>query len=387
MTLLFYISLFIIAYTYLGYPILIVFIGQLVKLFRISHQNKMVVSDDLPHITVVIAAYNELDYLEEKITNTLSLVYPKEKISIFIVTDGSTDGSDKLVSRYSQVQLFHQQERNGKVAAINRILPFVKSDIVLFTDANIILYEGALHQIVQHFNDPLIGAVAGEKKVSDGRDRGAVAAEGLYWKYESMIRKADANIHSVTGAAGEVFALRTELVRPIPEGIICDDLYMSLQVIDQGYRIDYEEKAYGIELYSFSIAKEWKRKIRIAAGSIQIFRKMDWWRLLYKRPIPVLQIINRKLLRWIVVPYLVVLVPILVAMMDVDGINIRSLELLFLCSFFYAWALLGGIFIKFKFIPRFFYLPFYFVWANIAMIAGTWQYLSGRSFTVWEKVR
>ena len=138
-----------------------------------------------------------------------------------------------------------------------------------------------------------------------------MAAEGLYWKYESMIREADANVHSVTGAAGELFALRTALIKPIPEGMICDDLYMSLQVIDQGYRITYEAKAFGVELYSFSMAKEWKRKIRIAAGSIQIFKRVDWWKFLHQRPIPVLQLINRKLLRWLVVPYLVVLMPVL----------------------------------------------------------------------------
>lgn len=387
MNLLFFISLYIIVYTYLGYPIIVILIGQLIKLFRKSDQSKTLISKDLPPITIVIAAYNELNYLEEKITNTLSLVYPKEKKSIFIVTDGSTDGSEKLVSGYSQVQLFHQQERKGKVAAINRVLPLVKSDIVLFTDANIILNDDALVQIVQHFRDPLIGAVAGEKKVSDGRERGAVAAEGLYWKYESMIREADANVHSVTGAAGELFALRTALIKPIPEGMICDDLYMSLQVIDQGYRITYEAKAFGVELYSFSMAKEWKRKIRIAAGSIQIFKRVDWWRFLHQRPIPVLQLINRKLLRWLVVPYLVVLMPVLLAMIDVHGANIPSPELLFSCSIFYVWVFLGGILIKVKFIPRFFYLPFYFVWANIAMIVGTWQYLRGKSFTVWEKAR
>lgn len=387
MLLLFYISLLIIAYTYIGYPIMIVLIGQLVKLFRRRSQNRFFASQDLPHITIVIAAYNELDYLEKKIKNTLSLDYPKDKKSVVIVTDGSSDGSEKLVAPYSQVQLFHQEKRNGKAAAINRILTSLRSDIVLFTDANILLNEDALNQIAHHFNDPLIGAVAGEKKVSDGKERGAVAVEGLYWKYESMIRKADAYVHSVTGAAGELFALRRELLKEIAEETICDDLYMSLQVIDQGYRIAYEEKAYGIELYSFSIAKEWKRKIRIAAGSIQMFKRIDWWRFLHQRPIPVLQLINRKLLRWVVVPYLVVLMPVLVVLIDVAGINIPSQELLFLCSFFYVWALLGFILIKLKFIPRFFYLPFYFVWANIAMIAGTWQYLSGRSFTIWEKVR
>ncbi|MBL0883655.1 MAG: glycosyltransferase [Chitinophagaceae bacterium] len=344
-------------------------------------------AQDLPMVTIIIAAYNELNDLEAKIENTLSLEYPNDRKLIWIVTDGSTDGSEKLAVHYPEVQIFHQPDRNGKVAAINRMLPTVLPGIVMFTDANILLNKNALHHLINHFNDPLVGAVAGEKKVSDGKEKGAVAVEGLYWRYESVIRKSDASLHSVTGAVGELFALRTTLVKPLPEGIICDDLYMSLQVIDQGYRIAYEEKAYGVESYSFSLSKEWKRKIRIAAGSIQIFKMMDWWRLLQKRPIPVLQIINRKLLRWLIVPYLVVLLPILIAMINVDRANIPLLGFVVLCSFFYIWALLGGILIKLKFMPRFFYLPFYFVWANLALIAGTWQYLCGRSFTVWEKVR
>ena len=384
---LFYISIGIIAYTYIGYPFLIFLVSKMVEPFRKWKVKKFDDSLDSPMVTIIIAAYNELNYLEAKIKNTLSLEYPKEKKSIWVVTDGSTDGSEKLLAHYPEVQLFHQPDRHGKAAAINRVLSAVLPGIVIFTDANILLNKDALHHLVHHFKDLTVGAVAGEKKVSDGKEKGAVAVEGLYWRYESIIRKSDASVHSVTGAVGELFALRTALVKPMPESIICDDLYMSLQVIDQGYRIAYEEKAYGVEAYSFSISKEWKRKVRIAAGSIQMLKMFDWRGFFIKRPIPILQFINRKLLRWLVAPYLVVLIPLIVAFIGKDGIEFPLLELVFLCSVFYVWALLGGILIQLKFIPRFFYLPFYFVWANLAMIVGTWQYLSGRSFRLWEKVR
>lgn len=384
---LFYISIGIIAYTYIGYPFLIFLVSKMVEPFRKRKVKKFDDLLDSPMVTIIVAAYNELNYLKAKIKNTLSLEYPKEKKSIWVVTDGSTDGSEKLVAHYPEVQLFHQPDRHGKAAAINRVLPAVLPGIVIFTDANILLNKDALHHLIHHFKDPLVGAVAGEKKVSDGKERGAVAVEGLYWKYESIIRKSDASVHSVTGAVGELFALRTALVKPMPEGIICDDLYMSLQVIDQGYRIAYDGKAYGVEAYSFSISKEWKRKVRIAVGSIQILGVIHWWRLFIKRPIPLLQFINRKLLRWLVVPYLVVLMPLIVAFMDRDVIALPLSELLFWCFVFYGWALLGGILIQFKFVPRFFYLPFYFVWANLAMIVGTWEFLNKKSYTVWEKVR
>jgi cellulose synthase/poly-beta-1,6-N-acetylglucosamine synthase-like glycosyltransferase len=383
----FYISLGIIAYTYMGYPLLIFLVAQIVKPFRNRKVKKFDDSQDVPMLTIIIAAYNELNYLEAKIKNSISLEYPKERKSIWVVTDGSTDGSEKLAAHYPEVQLFHQPERHGKAAAINRVLPAVLPGIVIFTDANILLNKDALYHLIHHFKDLTVGAVAGEKKVSDGKEKGAVAVEGLYWRYESIIRKSDASVHSVTGAVGELFALRTALVKPMPEGIICDDLYMSLQVIDQGYRIAYEDKAYGVEAYSFSISKEWKRKVRIAAGSIQMLKMFSWRGFFIRRPIPILQFINRKLLRWLVAPYLVVLMPLIVAFIGKDGIEFPLLELLFLCSVFYVWALLGGILIQLKFIPRFFYLPFYFVWANLAMIVGTWGFLNNKSYTVWEKVR
>jgi cellulose synthase/poly-beta-1,6-N-acetylglucosamine synthase-like glycosyltransferase len=383
----FYISLGIITYTYIGYPLLIFLVAQMVKPFRKRVVKRFDDSQDSPTVTIIIAAYNELNYLEAKIKNTLSLEYPNERKLIWVVTDGSTDGSEKLVADYPQVQLLHQPDRHGKAAAINRALPAVLPGIVIFTDANILLNRDGLHHLVNHFKDPWVGAVAGEKKVSDGNEKGAVAVEGLYWSYESIIRKSDASVHSVTGAVGELFALRTELVKPMPEEIICDDLYMSLQVIEQGYRIAYEEKAYGVEAYSFSISKEWKRKIRIAAGSIQMLKMTNWWALFIKRPIPVLQFINRKLLRWIVVPYLVVLMPLIVALIDMDGLETSLLLLFFLCFLFYGGALLGWLLIKTKFIPRFFYLPFYFVWANLAMIVGTWEFINKKSNAVWEKVR
>lgn len=383
----FYISLGVIAYTYIGYPLLIFLVAQIVKPFHKRGGEMLNSSQDLPHITIVIAAYNELDYLEAKIKNTLALKYPTQRKSICIVTDGSTDGSDKIVSHYSEVQLFHQPEREGKTAAINRVLSSVTPGIVVFTDANVLLNEDALHHLIHHFNDPLLGAMAGEKKVSDGKETGAVAVEGLYWNYESIIRKSDASVHSVTGAVGELFAVRTALVKEIPEGIICDDLFMSVQVLDQGYRIGYEEKAYGVETYSFSIAKEWKRKVRIAAGSIQMFKMIHWWEFFIKRPIPVLQLIHRKLLRWLIVPYLVVLMPTVIVLMGLDNIERSLFVLPFLCAAFYIWALLGGILIRVKFIPRFFYLPFYFVWANMAVIVGTWNFLNDKSYTIWEKAR
>ena len=387
MATLFYISIGIIIYTYIGYPVLIFLVAQIVKPFRKRKEKILDYSPDLPHITIIIAAYNELDYLEAKIKNTLSLKYPAQKKSIWIVTDGSTDGSEKMVLHYPEVQLFHQPERKGKTAAINRVLSSVMPGVVMFTDANVLLNEDALYHLVHHFNDPLVGAVAGEKKVSDGKERGAVAVEGLYWKYESIIRKSDASVHSVTGAAGELFAVRTTLIKSIPDEIICDDLFMSIQVLDQGYRIGYEDKAYGVEAYSFSIAKEWKRKVRIAAGSIQMLKMINWGKFFIKSPIPVLQLINRKLLRWTIVPYLVALMPFVIILIGIENMQRSLFELPFLCAVFYVWALLGGLLIHVKFIPRFFYLPFYFVWANLAVIVGTWNIINKKSYTIWEKAR
>src|SRR5690606_11412352 len=171
----------------------------------------------LPPVTVLVAAYNEEDYIVEKIENSFSLNYPKNKLNFLFVTAGSDDATPSLIRKYTEIKLYHEPARKGKIAAVERVMAFVDTEIVVFTDANTMLNEDAVRNMVRHFADPTVGAVAGEKRVFvQDKDNASGAGEGFYWKYESKLKTWDSELYSVVGAAGELFAIRKSLFEKVP---------------------------------------------------------------------------------------------------------------------------------------------------------------------------
>lgn len=211
--------------------------------------------------TIIVTAYNEETILEQKIKNTLAIDYPADKLRIIIITDGSTDGSEKIVQQYPSVVLLHQAERRGKYAAIKRAMQQVKTPIVVFSDANTMLNVACLKRIAVHYKNEKVGGVAGEKKIIRDKNVSAVGeAEGLYWQYESFMKRLDASLNTVTGAAGELFSIRTSLFRELNDELILDDFVISMQICLQGYKIEYEPEAFATEQPSISLAEEEKEK-------------------------------------------------------------------------------------------------------------------------------
>ncbi|HEX8356197.1 MAG TPA: glycosyltransferase, partial [Segetibacter sp.] len=180
----FWLCLFIVFYTFVGYGIVLFFLVRIKRLLKGKAEKRIKVTN-LPSLTVIVAAYNEVNIIEEKIQNTLQLPYPPERISYIFVTDGSTDGTPQKVSRHEGIRLMHSPERKGKIAAIHRAMKEVSSDVVVFTDANTHLNKDALINIARHFSDNHVGAVSGEKRVMISEMSDATAGEGFYWKYES----------------------------------------------------------------------------------------------------------------------------------------------------------------------------------------------------------
>ena len=267
----FWILVFIVFYTFIGYGIFLVF---LVKI-RGSKISPFVDEDQLlPKVTHIIAAYNEEDFIEDKIANSLAQDYPSDKYDLWIVTDGSSDKTPDLVSKYPRVRLFHQDERSGKIHAVNRVMAHVTSPIVIYSDANTELNAEALRNIVRHYNDPKVGCVAGEKRVRQDEVDSSAASEGFYWKYESFLKKYDYHLYSVVGAAGELFSIRSELYEAVDSNMLIEDFYLSLKICSKGYRTAYEPDAYAIENSSENIQEESKRKVRIAAGGFQAMWKL-----------------------------------------------------------------------------------------------------------------
>ena len=224
---LFLISIVILAYTYLGYGL----IAKGIVLFQTKKELPKLIEEDLPEITHIIAAYNEEDILEEKINNCSSLNYPSHKVKTIIVTDGSTDRSSEITASDERVINYHSKKRAGKLAAVNRVIKDVESGITVFSDANAMLNEDALRNIVYHFQNNMVGAVAGEKVVRSAQaDDATSSGEGLYWKYESWLKKTDYQLHSVVGAAGELFAIRTNLYESPKSEMLIEDFITSMTV-------------------------------------------------------------------------------------------------------------------------------------------------------------
>jgi poly-beta-1,6-N-acetyl-D-glucosamine synthase len=379
----FWACLLIIFYTYLGYGIILFFLVVLKRGF--AHQ-KTFPQIELPDVTILVAAYNEAAIIEGKVVNTLALDYPDEKIKYLFVTDGSTDGTPDIVLEYPMVELMHQPEREGKIRAVNRAMERVNTPIVVFTDANTLLNKEAIHNIVRHYQDEKVGAVAGEKRILvEKKDRASSAGEGIYWKYESILKNWDSELYSVVGAAGELFSIRTKLFEFIPEDTIIEDFYITLKIAAKGFRVKYEPEAYAMETASQSVKEELKRKIRIAAGGIQAIVRLVPLLNLFKYGTLSFQYVSHRVLRWTLAPLCLPLLFLCNLILSFQ--SGFYLVVLIIHIMFYLLALIGGILAAKEIKLKAIFVPFYFVVMNYSVFVGFFRYIRGRQSVVWEKAR
>jgi cellulose synthase/poly-beta-1,6-N-acetylglucosamine synthase-like glycosyltransferase len=388
MKILFWVSLFIAFYTYVGYGILLFII---IKIKRAIYGRKQVAdsSDELlPECTLVIAAYNEADIIREKIENTLALKYPQGKLKLVFVTDGSSDNTPNIIAEYPQIKLLHQPGRSGKIVAVHRAMDDVDTEIVVFTDANTMLNDEAMVKICRHYADKTVGAVAGEKRVKiEATDDASAAGEGFYWKYESALKKWDSELYTVVGAAGELFSVRRDLYRPVSNDTILDDFMISMLIAEKGYRIVYEPDAYAIESASANVSEELKRKVRIAAGGIQSVLWLKGLFNIFKYPILSFQYISHRVLRWTVTPFFMILA-FITNILIVAGPGGAIYQLLMAGQvLFYGLAMLGYMMEKRQIRVKALFVPYYFCVMNYAVLAGLIRYYKGSQSAAWDKAQ
>ncbi|PUZ20299.1 Glycosyltransferase, catalytic subunit of cellulose synthase and poly-beta-1,6-N-acetylglucosamine synthase [Chitinophaga costaii] len=380
---LYFISAFFLFYNYLGYGILL---WILVKLRRRPAVSFSVAPAYEPPVTLIVAAYNEAAFIARKAENTLQLDYPSDKFDILFVTDGSTDGTPEILQQFTGIKVIHQDARRGKTAAINRAMQQVRTPIVIFCDANTFLNKTAIRALVKHYTDESVGAVAGEKRVQqqDGDDQ-AAGTEGIYWKYESYLKKLDADFYSVVGAAGELFSVRTALFQPVEPAVILDDFVISLRVNLQGYRVAYAPDAYAMESPSDSLQEEHKRKVRISAGGFQSIVLLRSLLNIFRDPVLSFQYISHRVLRWTISPLsLPVLLISNIWLVMHTASPWYQLSLLLQAGAYIA-ALAGFILAKKQIKIKIFYVPFYFLFMNIAVYEGFFRYIAGKQSAAWEK--
>lgn len=384
-TILFWVSLSILIYCYIGYGILIFFLNSIRSLFA-GKRTEQQVSELLP-VTLVVTAYNEEKILEQKIRNTLAIDYPAGKLRVLIITDGSADASLQLVQQHPSILSLHEPERKGKYAAIKRAMRKVETPIVVFSDANTMLNPDCIKKIAVHYNDPKVGGVAGEKKISRQKNISAVGeAEGIYWQYESFLKKLDAEFNTVTGAAGELFSIRSSLFREVDDKLLLDDFVISMQICLQGYKLEYEPNAFATEMPSTTLAEEEKRKVRISAGAYQSVGYLKECLNIFKHPLLSFQYISRRLLRWIFCPLSLLLLFFSNCMLISTAAAAGFYSWAFYAQIaFYGLAFIGWIIVVAGKKAGWLSIPFYFVFMNYCLIKGLFKFLKGNQTVLWEK--
>ncbi|MBB2148393.1 glycosyltransferase family 2 protein [Pedobacter gandavensis] len=384
MIILFWISIFLIVYTFVGYGFVLYLLLKLKNLFVKPFSFEK--GKDLPTVTLLVAAYNEAELIEEKIKNTLALNYPKDKIQFIFTTDGSSDSTPDQVRKYSEITLLHIDAREGKMAAIKRAIPFITGEVTVFTDANTFLNKDAIVELVKHYQNPKVGAVAGEKRILVPETADASSAgEGFYWKYESLLKKWDYNLYSGVGAAGELFSIRTALYQPVESDTIIDDHMIAMRIAEKGYIIAYEPNAYAMETASADVKEELKRKIRIAAGGIQSILRLKKAANPFHNPIFTFQYISHRVLRWTITPFLLILAFVLNGIIAFKTGDLFYQVLFGLQVFFYLLSLIGLYFENRNIRIKALFIPYYFCVMNYAVIAGIIRYYKKNQSAAWEK--
>lgn len=380
MAVLFWLSVGSILYTYFGYPLLITFLAKLRPPLRFDEPK-----ENLPLVTLLIAAYNEELAIEEKIQNSLNLDYPKDRLQILIVNDGSSDRTRDILDAYAGrgIEVFHQPQRGGKMAAIHRGISEARGDIILFSDANNTYHPDTVKKIIAPFSDPHIGAVSGAKVIEKG-DGSLGESEGLYWKYESYIKKQESRLGSCTSATGEILAIRKNKYVAPPQGIINDDFYTAMQVVRQGDRLVYAPEAKSSERVSPTAQDEVKRRSRINAGRYQSFA-LAKHTLPINNPLLMWQIFSHKFLR-LMLPFLMITAALTNLAIVLLSPNSFWLILLIGQAIFYALALIGDYLPKTNKLARLLYLPAFLTNSNLASLQGFVRFLRGGQLHLWERI-
>lgn len=372
MSLLFWLAVAVVGYTYMAYPVTVYLASRL-------RPETVPVRSGEPSISIVISLFNEEAHVEDKIGNLLALDYPADNVQILIGSDGSTDRTNDILRRHEQsgaVTGVYQARRAGKPAMLNLLVPRATGDLLVFTDARQRLDSRAIREMVKHFQDPEIGSVSAELYFEDapGKPAGGV---GLYWRYEVFIRRSESRLSSMLGATGALYAIRRELYTPVPPGLVLDDVYIPMKAVEKGYRAILDPAARIYDRVSGNARAEFARKTRTLAGNFQLFRHLSW-ALNPFNGIVAWQFVSHKVLR-LFVPYF--LLAILAANLFLLKSSFYQVTLALQLAF-YLLAVAGAVSRR----PiRLFDVPHMFCVMNWAAVVGLYRFMADTQGVVWQK--
>jgi len=376
----FWIASLLLLHTYFFYPVILFLLERArrwAESGRVDHPPLR--ERSLPEVTLVVAAYNEAGCIGEKIQNSLLIDYPADRFQILIGSDGSTDGTDELIKRSEgeQVRLW-RGERAGKASVLNACIPIASGEIVVLSDANTMIDAKALKSLVRHFQDPEVGAVCGRLKLFNRARQDY--EESLYWKYESWIKLHEGKHGAVMGANGGLYAIRRRLFTALPPSTIIDDFVIATRIMEQGFRVTYDSEAIAYEETTEDYQKEFKRRVRIAAGNFQSLALVPEL-LLPRAGFRAFAFWSHKLLRWCA--------PWLMAAAFLSNLFLLSeplYRLIFTGQVMFYGLALGGKAKVFKGqLRRIASVAYYFVTMNFALAVGLWKFVRGQQGAAWDR--
>lgn len=369
----------VLVYTYFAYPVLLWLVT------RFTAKAAKPESENHPAVTLVIAAFNESKVIDSKISNSLSLDYPPDKLDILIASDGSTDGTNEIVSSRAKESpriKFLPLPRGGKYAAVNAALNSVVSEIVVFSDANTIYDTSAIRRLVRHFSEGDVGCVCGRLSYNNPGQVISGKGESAYWRYETALKKMESQLGYVAGANGAIYAIRRELFSPLPKGTINDDFMISMRIVAKGYKCLYDETAIAYEEVAPDVKSEFRRHVRDGAGHY-----LAVWRLapLLNPFLGLRSLIywSHRIFRWSA-PFILVALFVLNVLLANESLYRGLLVTQIL---FYSLALLGYAFSHYGRAPFFMYVPFYFSNLNLALFFGFMKVVTGRMAPTWQSTQ
>lgn len=362
---LFWLILLTVVFTFCGYPLILFLIGLKRKWNR-----REVFSEYYPKVSLIISIFNEEKVIREKIINSLKLDYPD--LDIVVISDGSTDNSVEICKKFSnRIRLFYSDDNRGKNESINSVMPFIDSEIVVFTDANTFYDKKAVKNLVRNFSDPSVGCVVGQLKLYQTESSNIGGGEGIYWKYEHTLKKLESGIGSLLVANGGIFGVRRELVEKL-ESDIANDFQIPMSVASKGYKVVYEPEAVAYEKTSINVKEEFNRKVRIVNRGLIGFQKLRS----EIRGIRLFEFIFHKFLRWAAGALAIIFFIISVLLAE----ETFYLVVLILQIVFYLLALIGFLT---KARMKLLYLPFYICLINISSITAIINALRGKTYSKW----
>lgn len=308
MKLVFWFTLGSIIYTYFGYPLLIFFWSK-AKPFKLKKKENVI----CPAVSVIIAARNEEKNIERRLRNLFEQSYPGS-IEIIVVSDGSKDATETLVTQYRNrlfqfgtpglfsLQLVTYEQPKGKPFALSSGINVACGEILVFTDCRQRFSSDAIARLVDNFSDDGVGCVSGELIFEETPESAIQSEMGTYWNFEKWLRKLESKTGYVPGATGAIYAIRKKLFQPIPDQALLDDVLIPLKVAMQGYHVLFDSSAVAYDVVSKDFSQEKRRKIRTLAGNWQLLALEPALFNPFKNP-QCFQFFSHKICR-LLVPYL-----------------------------------------------------------------------------------